>query len=58
MDEFRKAADLYHATIVDYAADPTFVMQPDFFYDELHLNDQGAALFSKKLAAELVALPK
>ena len=50
---FQTMANQFHARIYDYSADPLFVKNADLFYDELHLNDSGATLFSKKLAGAL-----
>lgn len=37
----------------DYSRDPYFVQQPDLYYDPVHLNHQGALIFSKQIAARL-----
>lgn len=33
--------------LYDFTADQRFIGHPDLFYDELHLNDKGATLFTK-----------
>jgi hypothetical protein len=39
---------------LDYSEDSTFVNHPQYFQDESHMNDDGARIFSKKLAEELI----
>lgn len=39
----------------DFTTSAGFHYRPDLFYDELHLNDRGAALFSRMLCSELIA---
>jgi len=39
---------------LDFSNDTTFIHHPQYFQDESHLNDDGARIFSKKLAGELI----
>ncbi len=55
VDEFMKIASSYNCSVLNFSADSTFVKNPDLFYDELHLNNEGAGIFSKKIAEEIVA---
>lgn len=42
----------YNVTYLDYSFDPKF-FKKEYFYDNVHLNDKGAHIFSEKLASDL-----
>ncbi len=44
----------YNVRYIDYSEDSTFVNHPQYFQDESHMNDDGARIFSKKLAEALI----
>jgi hypothetical protein len=44
----------YNVKYLDYSEDKTFVNHPRYFQDESHMNDDGARIFSKKLAEALI----
>jgi hypothetical protein len=37
---------------LDYSFDTAFI-KPEYFYDNVHLNDLGAHIFSAKLASDI-----
>ncbi len=39
--------------LYDFSHDPRFLMQPQFFQDDIHLNDSGAALFDESVISIL-----
>lgn len=39
---------------IDYSSDSSFSAKPELFMDNLHLNSFGAALFSKRIAKEIL----
>lgn len=43
-------------TVIDNSADPYFMRHPELFYDNTHLNADGAIVFSRQKAAELKRL--
>ena len=53
---FQVIASSFHCQLLDYSSDPTFTNNATLFYDELHLNKDGAAIFSKKIA-EHISMP-
>ncbi|MDO9254160.1 MAG: hypothetical protein Q7U54_01520 [Bacteroidales bacterium] len=44
----------YNVKYLDFSEDTTFVNHPQYFQDESHMNDDGARIFSKKLAGYLI----
>jgi hypothetical protein len=58
MNEFYRLGKDFDATIVDYSSDTAFAQKPRFFYDELHLNHDGASRFSHQIAVQIQAMKK
>ncbi len=50
IDRFQSIVHSFHCELLDFSSDPTFTNNADLFYDELHLNNDGAAIFSKRIA--------
>lgn len=46
-------AEKYHIPFIDFSNDPLFTLNNNLFDDISHLNDEGANLFSEKLADSL-----
>lgn len=53
IQRFQVIATSFHCQLLDYSSDPTFTNNATLFYDELHLNKDGAAIFSKKIAEHI-----
>jgi hypothetical protein len=44
----------YNVRYIDFSTDSSFVHHPQYFQDESHMNDDGARIFSRKLAEVLI----
>jgi hypothetical protein len=51
--KFNTILKAYKVRYLDFSEDTTFANHPQFFQDESHMNDDGARIFSKKLAGYL-----
>lgn len=51
--KFSSISKKYNSQIIDFRKDSKFLKNPTLFYDELHLNNSGAVIFSKKLVDSL-----
>jgi len=52
--EFKQMCDSLGCKYFDFSQQELFLQNPTFFFDELHLNDKGATLFTKMLLDSLV----
>jgi hypothetical protein len=46
----KQLANENNIELYDFSHDPRFLQKPALFYDDIHLNDRGAALFSGAIA--------
>lgn len=53
LERYQTLAAQYGAMLLDYSAGEDYTGKANLFYDELHLNDEGARMFSVKLADEI-----
>jgi hypothetical protein len=53
LEAFNTLATKLQVPIYNYTTDSNYYQHPELFYDELHLNHQGAILFSKEVATKL-----
>ena len=42
-----------NTTLLDFSSDPAFLKRPELFYDDVHLNDEGAKYFTAKVIEKL-----
>jgi hypothetical protein len=56
ISEIKKIAEINYIGFLDYTSDSSFLNDRMLFKDNLHLNQNGAALFSKKIAKRLQSL--
>jgi hypothetical protein len=49
ISEFQSLTRQYHTQLIDLCNDTSFNNHPQYFYDEYHLNNEGAIKFSRKL---------
>lgn len=49
----QQLCEQYQCRYIDYSRSQQFLMQSNLFYDELHLNETGAAMFSDLLVQQL-----
>lgn len=54
-DWLQQYAVAHHIPFYDYTRDATYYRHPEYFYDYGHLNEQGAAVFTKNFCKVLVA---
>ena len=54
LDSIKSILNRYNEPFWDYAFDTAFIKK-QYFYDNLHLNNRGATLFSEKLVSDIKA---
>ena len=53
LDQAKLIADEYDVSLFDYSSDNSFVYKKELFADQVHLNEDGANLFTQRVAVEL-----
>ena len=56
--KIKELSDKYGLSIMDYSKNPQFLFNKELFSDMLHLNDNGAKLFSNILCDSLQVIYK
>ena len=55
-DYTNKLSNTYQVEVLNHYKDSTFLNNSAYFYDEEHLNNKGAELYSKKISKEINAI--
>lgn len=53
LEEFQRIADEYGIQLLNYSENELFQRRPDLFRNTIHMNEEGAILFSSMLASDL-----
>lgn len=56
LQPIKDICEIYHVPFLDYYAAPEFMAHKEWFKEPMHLNDEGARMFSKRIVKSLLLL--